>query len=166
MTDPTRDPVHRVRYTFKPDGDNVVVDTWIEPGGGLPAHLHPRQEERWSVIEGEIRFQLGDTKRVIGPKDGEMIVPAGTVHSLASVGDREVHLRCYVVPALGIQSFLEDSAAAAREGLFMRGGIPRSVRGARWAAKFLKRHREDVVMSFPPLFVQRVLIALLGRSAG
>jgi hypothetical protein len=45
----------------------------------------------------------------------------------------------------------------------MRGGIPRSLRGARWAARFLKRHRDDVVMTFPPRFVQSVLIALLGR---
>lgn len=53
MTEPTRDPVHRARYAFEPDGDNLFVDAWIEPGGGLPAHLHPRQEEHWSVIDGE-----------------------------------------------------------------------------------------------------------------
>lgn len=58
----------------------------------------------------------------------------------------------------------EESADAARQGLFMRGGIPRSLRGARWAAAFLKRHREDVVLSFPPPFVQSAMIALLARS--
>ena len=165
MSEPTRDPVHRARYTFEPDGENLVVDTWIEPAGGLPAHLHPRQEERWSVIDGEVRFQLGRTKRVISPKDGELVVPAGTKHAIASVSDREAHLRCHVLPARELQAFLEDSAEAAREGLFMRGGIPRSLRGARWAAAFLKRHREDVVMSFPPPFVQSVMIALLAGSA-
>ena len=46
----------------------------------------------------------------------------------------------------------------------MRGGIPRSLRGARWAAGFLKQHRDDVVMTFPPRFVQSAMIALLGRS--
>jgi quercetin dioxygenase-like cupin family protein len=164
MSEPTRDPVHRARYAFEPDGENLFVDTWIEPGGGLPAHLHPRQEERWSVIEGEVRFQLGRTKRVIGPEDGEMIVPPGTKHAIASVSDREAHLRCHVLPARDLRAFLEDSAAAARQGLFMRGGIPKSPRGARWAAAFLKRHREDVVMSFPPSFAQSAMIALLGGS--
>jgi mannose-6-phosphate isomerase-like protein (cupin superfamily) len=157
------DPVHRVRYTFEPDGENLIVDTWVEPGGGLPAHLHPRQEERWSVVDGEVRFQLGDTKRVIGPQDGEIVVPPQTKHAIASVGDREAHLRCLVLPAYGLQDFLTESAAAAREGLFMRGGIPKSARGARWAANFLKQHREDVVMSFPPRFAQRAMIALLAR---
>jgi mannose-6-phosphate isomerase-like protein (cupin superfamily) len=157
------DPVHRVRYTFEPDGENLIVDTWLEPGGGLPAHMHPRQEERWSVVEGEARFQLAGTKRVIGPDDGEIVVQPRTKHAIASVSDREAHLRCVVVPAYGLQEFLTESAAAARDGLFMRGGIPKSLRGARWAANFLKRHREDVVMSFPPQFAQRAMIALLAR---
>jgi hypothetical protein len=111
-----------------------------------------------------VRFQLGRTKRVIGPQDGELVVRPGTKHAIASVSDGEAHLRCHVLPARGLQSFLEESAEAAREGLFMRGGIPRSPHGARWAAAFLKRHREDVVMSFPPPFVQSAMIALLGGS--
>jgi quercetin dioxygenase-like cupin family protein len=164
MSAPVHDPVHRARYAFQPDGENLIVECWIEPGGKLPEHLHPRQEERWSVVEGEIRFGLGNTKRVIGPGDGEIVVTPGTKHSLTSVSDEEVHLRCHAVPALGLQPFLEESAAAAREGLFMRGGVPRNLRGARWAARFLKRYRSDVVMSFPPRPVQAAMISLLGRA--
>ena len=157
------DPVHGARYAFEADGENLWVDTWLEPGGALPPHFHPHQEERWSVVEGEVRFQLGNEKRVIGPEDGEMIVRPGTKHGLTSSSDREVHLRCHAIPALDLEAFLTESAAAASEGLFMRGGIPKSLRGARWAARFLKRHRDDVVMTFPPRFVQSALIGLLGR---
>jgi quercetin dioxygenase-like cupin family protein len=164
MADPVRDPVHRARYSFKSDGEDLTVDCWIQPGGRLPEHLHPRQEERWSVIQGQIRFGLGNTQRVIGPADGEIVVAPGTKHSLESVSGEEAHLRCHVVPALGLQSFLEDSAAAARQGLFMRRGVPPSLRGACWAARFLKRHRAEVVMSFPPRPLQSAMIALLGRS--
>jgi quercetin dioxygenase-like cupin family protein len=163
MSAQTQDPVHRVRYAFEPDGENLWVDAWLEPGGALPPHYHPQQEERWSVVEGEVRFQLGKEKRVIGPEDGAMIVRPGTTHGLESSNDREVHLRCHVIPARGLQSFLEESAEAAREGLIRRGGIPRNLRGARWGARFLKRHREDVVMTFPPRFVQSAMIGLLGR---
>ena len=73
-------------------------------------------------------------------------------------------MRCVALPARGLQSFLEESAAAAQEGLFMRGGVPRNLRGARWAARFLKRYRADVVMSFPPRPVQSAMVALLARS--
>jgi len=163
MTEPVRDPVHKARYSFEHQGENMVVECWIEPGGGLPEHLHPIQEERWSVVDGKIRFGLGDTKRVIGPEDGEMIVRPGTKHSLASVTGEDTHLRCLVLPAGHLQDFLEDSARAANEGLFMRGGIPRNLRGARWAASFLKQHQEETVMTFPPRFMQRAMIALLAR---
>ena len=163
MTATTHDPVHRARYSFETHGEKLFVDTSIDPGGGLPTHHHPNQEEVWSVLDGEVRFQLGDTKRVIGPQDGEILVAPGTKHSIESVMDRDAHLRCHVRPGRQLQAFLEDSAEAAREGLFMRGGIPRSLRGARWAASFLKQHRDDVVMTFPPRPVQSAMIALLGR---
>jgi mannose-6-phosphate isomerase-like protein (cupin superfamily) len=157
----TRDPVNRVRYAFEPDGENLIVDAWIEPGGGLPEHLHPRQEEHWEVLDGRVRIKLDGRERTIGPEDGAQVVTAGMRHALASAQDSDAHLRCHVYPARDLQAFLEDSAAAAREGLFRRGGIPRSLRGARWAAGFLKRHRADVVMTFPPRFAQSAMIALL-----
>ena len=44
LTEQTRDPVHRARYAFEPRGEDLYVECWLEPGGGLPEHLHPRQE--------------------------------------------------------------------------------------------------------------------------
>jgi quercetin dioxygenase-like cupin family protein len=165
VSEPIRDPVSRVRYTFAPRGDDLIVYTSLGPGGGLPAHLHPRQEERWSVLEGRVRFQLGDEKRVIAPEDGEMVVAPGVAHGLWSVSDREARLHTLVTPALRLQAFLEESAAAAREGLFTARGLPRGLRGAHWAASFLKRYRDETVMLSPPPVVQRLLFALLAREA-
>jgi quercetin dioxygenase-like cupin family protein len=164
MTHPIRDPVSRVRMSFEPDGENLIVDVWLEPRGGLPPHLHPRQEERWSVVEGTVGFRLGNEERVIGPDDGEIPVAPGTVHGLKSVGDQEAHLRCLAVPALRLQAFLEESATAAREGLFTARGMPRGLKGARWAAGFLKRYRDETIFISPPRIVQRILIALLARD--
>lgn len=157
------DPVHGARYAFEPRGDDLVVECWLEPGGGLPEHYHPIQEERWSVVDGQVRFGYAASKRVIDPGDGEITVPPGTRHSLKNESGREARLRCYVTPALHLEEFLTDSATAAREGLFAKGGIPKSLRGARWAAGFLKRHRAETVMTFPPQFAQRAMIALLAR---
>jgi hypothetical protein len=70
MTKEIRDSVSRVRMSFTKTGENLVVDCRVEPGGGLPPHYHPRQEERWSVVEGRVGFRLGDSERVIGPSDG------------------------------------------------------------------------------------------------
>jgi quercetin dioxygenase-like cupin family protein len=164
LTEHTRDPVSRVRYAFEHRGEDLIVYTWLEPGGGLPAHLHPRQEERWSVLDGKVRFQLGRKKRVVGPEDGELVVAPGVVHGLSSVEDREARLRTLVTPALGLQAFLEESAAAAQQGLFTPRGLPSGLEGARWIADFLKRYRDETVMKSPPQFVQRAMIALLARG--
>jgi len=163
-SEPVHDHVHHARHAFTPNGDDMTVDTWLEPGGELPAHLHPRQEEYWSVVEGEVEVLVGRTRRTLGPSDGEVAVLPGTKHALRNRSGATVHARCRVIPALRLEEFLTDSAAAAQEGLFMRGGIPRGLRGARWGARFLKRHRDETVMTFPPRFVQSALIALLARD--
>ncbi len=165
MNGPVHDPVSRVRMGFETDGENLIVDVWVERGGGLPPHLHPRQEERWSVLEGRARFQLGRLKRVIGPGDGEIVVAPGVDHGVWSVDDREARLQSVVTPPLRLQAFLEESAEAGQQGLFTPRGLPRGMRGARWAAGFLKRYQDETVFVSPPPIVQRVLMALLARDA-
>lgn len=164
MADLVHDPVNQVRYAFQRDGENLIVDCLIDSGGALPPHRHPRQVERWSVLDGQVRFRLGDQERLIGSADGEMVVTPDTAHGLANVSGREARLRCRVEPALRIQAFLEESAAAAREGLFTSRGLPRGLGGARWAASFLERYRGETVLLSPPQPVQRALIALLARD--
>ncbi len=149
-------------YAFTPDGENLIVNSWFEPGAKLPEHFPPVQEEHWSVVEGRAEIRNGDFDGIVGLEDGAQIVKPGNKHSIAASGE-PARLRTLVFPALRLQEFLEDSAAAAREGLFVKGGLPRNVRGARWAATFLKRHREETVMTFPPQFAQSAMIALLGR---
>src|SRR4029079_2896919 len=58
MTQEIRDSVSRVRMSFEKTGENLIVDCRVEPGGGLPPHYHPRQEERWSVVEGRVGCRL------------------------------------------------------------------------------------------------------------
>jgi mannose-6-phosphate isomerase-like protein (cupin superfamily) len=160
------DPVHGARHSFTPRGEDMTCDTWLDPKGGLPEHMHPRQEEHWSVIEGEIEIKLDGTWRTLRPEDGAVVVGPNHWHALRNQSGAVAHARCEVMPALGLEDFLTDSAAAARQGLFMKGGIPKSLRGARWAADFLERHREDVVMKFPPAPLQRLTIRLFGGRSG
>jgi hypothetical protein len=69
MAKQIRDPVSRVRQSFEIQGESLVVDNWIEPGGALPAH-YPQQEERWSVLEGQVRFRHRDDERASSPTHG------------------------------------------------------------------------------------------------
>jgi hypothetical protein len=49
MSEPINDPVSRVRMSFEPEGENLIVSLWLEPGGGLPAHFPQgrRSAGRW-----------------------------------------------------------------------------------------------------------------------
>lgn len=158
------DPVHGARYRFEQRGEDLMVECWLAPGGELPPHRHPAQEERWTVLDGEVELRLGRERGAVRAADGEQVVRPEVVHGLRNRSDRDVHLSCYVTPALGLEAFLTESAEAAREGLFRKGGVPTSPRGLRWAANFLGRHSHDVVMSFPPPFAVRAMVSLFADA--
>lgn len=162
MTDLVHDPNRRQRYDFHPAGENLLVDIWVEPGGDVPAHVHPSQEERWSVIEGRARFRVGGRKVMVGPGD-ELVAPPGVKHSFKNVGDGDARLRVEVRPALTLQEFLEEAARLARAGLYTRRGIPKGPRAMLELADLLERHRESTVVAFPPPVVQRTLLFPLAR---
>src|SRR5919197_775420 len=111
------DPVRRQRYRFSRDGDVLRVGVWAAPGGDVPAHVHPAQEERFEVLSGQVRFRVGGRKRSAGAGD-RVVAPAGVRHSFKNVGKSEARLRIEVVPALGLQGFLEEAAALARAGKY------------------------------------------------
>jgi mannose-6-phosphate isomerase-like protein (cupin superfamily) len=163
MSQEIHDPVSRVWQTFSAENDSLIVDTRMADGGSLPPHLHPKQEELWSVVEGQVTFRLGNDERVLTAADGEQVVRPGVVHGLRNESGREARLRCVVTPPLRLQSFLEEAAAAGQRGLFTQSGRPRGLTGMRWAARFLKTYRDETVFLSPPAPVQRLLIALFAR---
>jgi hypothetical protein len=66
-------------------------------------------------------------------------------------------------PAMGMEELFTESAALARAGMFWRAGIPSGVRGALAAAELADRHRDALIVSFPPHVLQRLLFPLLAR---
>jgi quercetin dioxygenase-like cupin family protein len=164
-TEKTHDPIHRVSYSFSREGDNLWVYTWLEDGGHLPEHFHPVQEERWEALEGSVRVKLDGTWRDLVPEDGPVVVAPGVRHELKNTSGAEARLRAEVLPAGRLQEFLEDSARAAREGLFNARNMPTSWRGMKWIAEFAQRHSDETVMCSPPPAVQRVLLPMVSRLA-
>ncbi|HEX5974687.1 MAG TPA: hypothetical protein VFY57_05965, partial [Rubrobacteraceae bacterium] len=56
------DPFFRQRYGFSREGGVLRIEIWTEPGGGVLAeHVHPKLEERWEVLEGEVTFRVDGT---------------------------------------------------------------------------------------------------------
>src|SRR5919201_4271504 len=158
MAEEIHDPVQRYRMSLHREGENLIVETRVEPGGGVPMHFHPNQEELFSIQAGQVRFKVGRRSLVAGPGD-ELVVPPGTKHRFKNSGDGEARFRAELRPALDAQGFFEDTSAAAREGLFTRQGIPTSLRGARRGAEILDRYKDVAVVCNPPRFLQLIMIA-------
>lgn len=167
------DPVfrHRLRFTETTDehgARSVLCEMWVEPGGGVPPHVHPRMEERFTVVEGRMEFLGG--RRWSGAGPGEtVVVPAGTRHAYRNRGDVVAYSRCIATPPdPALEGFLTDAAVLSREGRITKLGIPKGVTGWLQAAVLLEAYGEMVEMSFPPApppFLQRLVMPPLARLA-
>jgi mannose-6-phosphate isomerase-like protein (cupin superfamily) len=167
------DPVFRHRLRFEQTTDErgapaVLCEMWVDPGGGVPPHVHPRMEERFTVLEGRAEFLAG--RRWVGADAGEtVVVPAGTRHAYRNRGSVVAHVRCIASPPdPGLEGFLTDAAALSRAGRITKHGIPKGVKGWLQGAVMLDAYGGMVEMSFPPAppkAVQRLVMPRLARLA-
>ena len=166
------DPIARARYGFReetePDGTTVEhVEAWVEPGGGVPPHVHPHYEEVFEVLEGEVTFTVGREKRRSGPGE-TAVVPPGTRHAFANRSGGPAHMRVRARPASDLRQFLEDFAALGRAGYIARLGpvqLPRTPRALLQVSLLLREYRPQTLILMPPPLVQRLLMDPLARLA-
>ncbi len=106
-------------------GELLVFDLFLPPGGHVPAgHVHPAQEERFTVVAGRMRFRLG--RRTIMAAPGEtVVIPARAGHWFGNVGSDVSQARVEVRPALRTEEFLRASEAMAGAGHIRGTRLPR-----------------------------------------
>lgn len=150
------DPVQRYSLEFEQDGDDIEMEVELHPGGGVPAHTHPSQVERFEILAGRVEFLRGAEKVVAGPGD-EVVVPAGVKHAFEHVEGEPARFRCRVSPGLNLVAFFEDSSAAARAGMYNRHLVPLKPRAPIVMAGILERYGDEVQMAFPPKPLQALL---------
>jgi quercetin dioxygenase-like cupin family protein len=166
------DPLGRQRLTFSQETDDdggevLLVEFWVEPGGGVPPHVHPAVEERFKVISGSLSLLAGRKWQTAGAGE-TVVVPPGTRHAYRNRGGEVAHAICEARPPSTLQAFLEEVAALARAGGLMRPGFPKSPRALLQAAAIAHRHREMVTLlppTMPPRPLQRLLLPPLARLA-
>jgi mannose-6-phosphate isomerase-like protein (cupin superfamily) len=155
MTRLVEDPVLKQRYEFRRQGDTLIVEAWVDPGGGVTPHIHPGMEEHFQVLDGEIEFLVG--RKWVRTDDA--LVPPGTRHAYRNPSGTTAHMITRVTPPLELEQFLTDVAALAQRGRFTRRGLPATPGAIPELARVAQRYRETVVLETP----LRPLLPLLAR---
>jgi mannose-6-phosphate isomerase-like protein (cupin superfamily) len=97
-------------------------DDYPRQGLRVAPHVHPGMEERWHVVDGSVRFRVGDEERVLGP--GEEIAAApGVTHGAWNVTEG-ARMRVSMTPALRWAEVVEQLFAWARDGRTDQNGTP------------------------------------------
>ena len=161
-------PVTGLRTIFRKtaretSGELLQVD-WIgDPGWTTgPDHVHPRQEERFEVISGELGLRVEGVERFHGA--GEVIVaPSGSAHAAWNASsDDDVHVLVDFRPALRTEIAFETLAGLGRDGKTNRAGAPKN---PLLLALILREYEHEIYFVRPPLYVQRVIFGALARVA-
>ncbi len=96
-----------LRSGLETGGELLLFDAFLQPGAHVPAaHVHPRQEERFTMLAGTLRFCVGGQTMQLG-RGARLTVPGGTPHWFGNVGDDVAQVRVEVRPALRMQQLFE-----------------------------------------------------------
>lgn len=143
-------------------GRLLSFDLFLPPGAHVPArHVHPIQEEQFTVIAGQMRFRLGRRTILANPGD-TVLVPAGAAHWFGNSGAGVAHAFVEARPALRMEEAFEAAATMGTAGRILGIRLPRLSDLALYLIEF---QREMAVPDVPPLLVRTFLapLAWFGR---
>jgi len=106
-------------YRFLATGDdtNGKYASWeaiVPPGGGPPPHVHSREEERFYILEGEIKFTING-ERLIANAGMFANMPVGTPHSFKNESGISAKMLISVTPA-GLEKMFFEVGVPLAEG--------------------------------------------------
>jgi uncharacterized membrane protein YdfJ with MMPL/SSD domain/quercetin dioxygenase-like cupin family protein len=117
-----------IEYTTVAEDSNgeLVRFTWRSmPGGVISEHVHPHQEERFTIVSGEAAFTL-DGKPITATAGETIVVPPGVPHSEGNLGTVEITGVVELRPALHTKEFHEALAGLVADGRTTARGAPKN----------------------------------------
>jgi quercetin dioxygenase-like cupin family protein len=105
-----------LRTGAETNGQLLEADLFVKPGGKAPPrHIHPFQEERFSVVTGSLTTWISGKESAVTAGE-ESVVPKGAVHTWWNSGDCDAHVRVEFRPAIRTEG-LEAIYAFAQDGV-------------------------------------------------
>jgi quercetin dioxygenase-like cupin family protein len=120
MTESATIKVGQISIRYLQDGTRTgtmgMFELSVPPGSNVPpAHSHSFNEECVYVLEGTLRYSVGDQTRDLGPGDS-MVTPKGTVHAFSNPFPALARALITLSPDIGAQYFL-DVASVVNAGV-------------------------------------------------
>ena len=85
------------------EGEFALMEYFVSPGGGPPAHVHHYEEESFYILEGQFEFTLDGETVKAGP--GTFLKsPADIAHSLKNTGTETGRMLVLVTPS-GLEDY-------------------------------------------------------------
>jgi mannose-6-phosphate isomerase-like protein (cupin superfamily) len=108
-------PTEHVTITDRDDGALVAEVTYGPAGSPPPAHLHPAQDEHFTVVSGQLDVVRGDEEFTVKAGDA-FDVPRGVPHQMWASGDDGAVLLWRTTPALRTGEMFCALWEVARDG--------------------------------------------------
>ncbi len=154
-------PVTGERLTFlrtaaDTAGALMSFEFTLAPGGGVPvAHIHPKQEERYHVVDGTFAIRVRRTT-IEATAGRSLLVRAGVPHRLWNPTDRAGRMVIEFRPALRMEDLFVDLWALSRTRRANRWGIPRD---PLLAAVVGHAYLDEGILPVVPAWLQRASVA-------
>jgi quercetin dioxygenase-like cupin family protein len=145
------------------DGEEDLVRfNWrSQPGGSITEHLHPHQEERFTITAGEAHFTVNGAERIVGPGE-TIVIPVGVRHSEANPGSVAIEGVVELRPGLRSKEMHEAFGGLSSEGKTTSRGAPKNP--LQLGATLWYFRQENRVTSPPPR-VQNLILPPLAALA-
>lgn len=140
-------------------GDHVAARIFFKGGGPrVRRHFHPRQTERFEVVQGRLAVEVAGSLRVLGPGE-QMTIPAGARHQHYAVGPEDAIAIETMTPGLDFDYQLESVFGLGADGRFR--GVTKLVHVLVW----MHSMRSAIHLAGLPVWLQRAAGAIVDRPA-
>ena len=150
-----------------PDAEQDLVRFhWrSQPGGAITEHLHPHQEERFTITAGRAHFIVNGKEQIVGPGE-TIVVPVGVRHSESNPGTVAIEGVVELRPALRSREMHEAFGGLSAEGKTTSRGAPKN---PLQLGATLWYFREENRVTSPPRWLQNLILpplAVLAKICG
>jgi len=133
-----------------PDGEFMEVENLVSAGSGPPMHVHYKQEETLTVVQGKIGVQVLGQEPSFYEAGSTVTFPKGQAHKFWNAGTEPLVCKGWVKPVHNIEYFLTEIYRSTKEN---GGKRP----GSFEAAYLLNKYKSEFDMLEIPAFVKKVI---------